>query len=413
MGKDTNYFGQPVFAQAVKFVKKSDVNGIISKFKSDRYAKKIDTYNHLMIMLYGAFKGYYGLRELVIGAKAEESRLRQMGITVPARSTLADANSRRSADVFKSVYFDLFQKLRPFLSDSRQCNEWENLLKIIDSTTITLFTDILKGAGRKPKSGKKKGGIKVHTMMYYKEHTPCAIQFTSAATHDSKFLKGLSMGKNDILAMDRAYIDYKYMESLSKNGVIYVTKMKKNLKYKVLDKEYVVNGNGKVEALIKTVMLSKHDSKGKRIVEHKARLVEYWKSDKYGKRKHATLLTNNFNFHYSQIIKIYDCRWQIELLFKQLKQNFQLEYFYGESVNAIEIQIWVALIANLLMTVVQKNLRQKYPDHNFSFSNIICLVRNMLMYYIDMYKLIYNPEKEWNAVNQKLFDQQLKIPFSK
>ncbi|MBO7125047.1 MAG: DUF4372 domain-containing protein, partial [Bacteroidales bacterium] len=168
MGKDTNYFGQPVFAQAVKFVKKSDVNGIISKFKSDRYAKKIDTYNHLMIMLYGAFKGYYGLRELVIGAKAEESRLRQMGITVPARSTLADANSRRSADVFKSVYFDLFQKLRPFLSDSRQCNEWENLLKIIDSTTITLFTDILKGAGRKPKSGKKKGGIKVHTMMYYK-----------------------------------------------------------------------------------------------------------------------------------------------------------------------------------------------------------------------------------------------------
>ncbi len=96
-----------------------------------------------------------------------------------------------------------------------------------------------------------------------------------------------------------------------------------------------------------------------------------------------------------------------------MKQNFQLEYFYGDSVNAIEIQIWVALIANLLMTIVQKNLRQKYPDHKNTFSNIICLVRNMLMYYIDMYKLIYNPEKEWNNVNRKLFDSQLKIIFPK
>lgn len=372
----------------------------------------MDTYNHLMIMLYGAFKGYYGLRELVIGAKADESRLRQVGITVPARSTLADANSRRSADVFKAIYFHLFYQLRPLLSDS-QCNEWEKLLKIIDSTTITLFTDILKGAGRKSKSGKKKGGIKVHTLMYYKEHTPCKIQFTSAATHDSKFLKELSLEKDDILAMDRAYIDYMYMESLTRKGVVYVTKMKKNLKYEVLDKEYVVNDKGEVEALITTIILRKYDNKGNVIVEHKARLVEYWKIDKYGKRKHATLLTNNFDFHYSQIIEIYDHRWQIELLYKQLKQNFQLEYFYGESINAIEIQIWVALIANLLMTVVQKTLRQKYPSHNYSFSNIICLVRNMLMYYIDMYKLIHNPEKEWNAVNKKLFDQQLKIIFPK
>ena len=99
MGKDTKYFGQPVFAQAINFIKKSDVNGIASKFKSDYYTKKFDTYNHLMIMLYGAFIGYYGLRELVIGAKADESRLKQMDITVPARSTLADANSKRSAEV--------------------------------------------------------------------------------------------------------------------------------------------------------------------------------------------------------------------------------------------------------------------------------------------------------------------------
>ena len=173
----------------------------------------------------------------------------------------------------------------------------------------------------------------------------------------------------------------------------------------------VMTLEGKVEVRIKTIMLCKYDNKGKLLVEHKARLVEYWKTDQYGKRKHAALLTNNFDFHYEQIIEIYDHRWQIELLYKQLKQNFQLQYFYGESVNAIEIQIMVALIANLLMTVVQKQLKAKHPDRNFYFSQTICLVRNMLMYYIDMYKLIYNPEKEWNAVNKKLFDRQLEIVF--
>ena len=410
MGKITKYFGQPVFQQATKFIKKSEVVKIASDNKSDRYTKRFDTYNHLMIMLYGAFKGYYGLRELVIGAQADATRLHRMGITVPARSTLADANNNRSSDVFKALYFHLYNKLRTVLSDSR-CKEWEKLLKVIDSTTITLFTDILKGAGRKTKSGRRKGGIKVHTLMEYLERTPNLIQFTSAATHDSNFLKELKLKKGDILAMDRAYIDYMYMESLTKDGIVYVTKMKKKLKYEVLDDMCIMSSEGKVEVRIKAIKLRKLDNKGNLLVEHKARLIEYWETDQYGKKKHAALLTNNFDFHYEQVIEIYDHRWQIELLYKQLKQNFQLQYFYGESVNAIEIQIMVALIANLLMSVVQKQLKSAHPDRNFYFSQTICLVRNMLMYYIDMYKLIYNPEKEWNAVNKKFFDRQLEIVF--
>jgi len=211
--------------------------------------------------------------------------------------------------------------------------------------------------------------------------------------------------------MDRAYIDYAFMESLTKKGVCYVTKMKKSLRYKTLESEYVVSQDGKVEAKISKIILRKVGKNEKVEVEHNARLVEYWTIDKYGKKKYARLVTNDLESDFHKIIDIYDHRWQIELLFKQLKQNFQLRYFYGDSVNAIETQIWVTLIANLLMTVVQKQLKNRYPNRQFCFSNIICLTRNMLMYYIDMYKLIYNPEKEWNAVNRKLFDTQLKIQF--
>ncbi|MCR4558823.1 MAG: transposase [Bacteroidales bacterium] len=187
--------------------------------------------------------------------------------------------------------------------------------------------------------------------------------------------------------------------------------MKKSLRYKTLESEYVVSQDGKVEAKISKIILRKVGKNEKVEVEHNARLVEYWTIDKYGKKKYARLVTNDLESDFHKIIDIYDHRWQIELLFKQLKQNFQLRYFYGDSVNAIETQIWVTLIANLLMTVVQKQLKNRYPNRQFCFSNIICLTRNMLMYYIDMYKLIYNPEKEWNAVNQKHFDTQIKIQF--
>ena len=410
MGKDTNYFGQPVFQQATKLIKKTDVVSIAQEFKADRYTKKLDTYNQLMIMLFGVFKAFDGLRELILGAEAEKVRLYRMGIKVPARSTLADANKNRSADVFKAIYFKMYEKLRPLLSDSSR-NEWEKKLTIIDSTTITLFTDILKGAGRKPKLGKKKGGIKVHTQIRYAEWTPSLIKYTSAATHDSNFLEDIALEPSDILVMDRAYIDYAFMESLTKKGVCYVTKMKKSLRYKTLESEYVVSQDGKVEAKISKIILRKVGKNEKVEVEHNARLVEYWTIDKYGKKKYARLVTNDLESDFHKIIDIYDHRWQIELLFKQLKQNFQLRYFYGDSVNAIETQIWVTLIANLLMTVVQKQLKNRYPNRQFCFSNIICLTRNMLMYYIDMYKLIYNPEKEWNAVNRKLFDTQMKIQF--
>lgn len=226
-------------------------------------------------------------------------------------------------------------------------------LQIIDSTTIALFSNLLfKGVGRHPKTGKKKGGIKVHTVIHANEGIPLNIKFTSAATNDSFMLRPSVLNKDDIIAMDRAYIDYEKLEALTQREVIYVTKMKKNLKYNIIEDRIYQTTEGLMEVRIQNVTFSKMLKDGTILIHH-TRIITYVDIKKH---KLISLLTNDMKSGPDEIIEIYRKRWEIELLFKQIKQNFPLKYFYGESANAIKIQIWVTLIANLLLMIMKKGL---------------------------------------------------------
>ena len=187
------------------------------------------------------------------------------------------------------------------------------------------------------------------------------------------------------MAMDRAYIDYEKLEKMTQRGVIYVTKMKKNLNYKVLSDTMYQTPNGLMEVRVQNVTFTKHQ-KDEDIV-HYSRIVTYVDEKK---KKLIPLLTNDMESDPIDIINIYRKRWEIELLFKQMKQNFPLKYFYGESANAIKIQIWITLIANLLLMVMQKGLIRSW-----SFSGLATMVRITLMYYVDFYSLFNFPEKDW------------------
>jgi IS4 transposase len=178
---------------------------------------------------------------------------------------------------------------------------------------------------------------------------PSDIKFTSAATNDSFMLRPATLHKGDIIAMDRAYIDYEKLEEMTQRGVLYVTKMKKNLKYRVLGDTMYQTPDGLMEVRIQQVSFTKH-LKEKDIIHH-ARIITYVDEKK---KKLIPLLTNDMESDPTEIIDIYRKRWEIELLFKQMKQNFPLKYFYGESANAIKIQIWITLIANLLLMVMRK-----------------------------------------------------------
>ena len=386
MSKDTHFIGQPVYVQLLNLVDREKIKDLSSRGGYDRYVKKLDGYTHFVAFLFAVLMRFDTLRETIIGMMAEANKLQHLGVDyLVKRSTLSDANNRRSSQFFRDIYKHLYNRYRNILSDSR-LSEVEKRLYIIDSTTITLFSTILKGAGRNPKHGKKKGGIKAHCVIRYDEWAPHFVDFTSAATHDIRTLKGLHLPAGSFIAMDRAYIDYAEMERLSQDKVFYVTKMKKNLVYRTLSSQTLMTPGGLVEMIISKVQFAKDD------ITHISRMIEYW--DKDG--KHATLLTNNFELSEQEIICVYDNRWQIELLFKQLKQNFPLKYFYGESVNAIESQIWVCLIANLLLTVVNRKVKRRW-----AFSNLVTAVRQMLMYYVNILSFLEDPERTWQEINEE------------
>jgi hypothetical protein len=399
MGKSTHFIGQPLYSQVIKLLDKAKILQISREQGGERYIKRFDAWTHVVVMLYAVIMRFDSLREISTSLQAEARKLCHLGISMmTSRSTLSDANKRRPEKVFEAIYSDLYATYHNRLSsDSRIRKEpkWMKRLQIIDSTTITLFSNLLfKGVGRHPKTGKKKGGIKVHTVIHANEGVPSDIKFTSAATNDSFMLRPATLHGGDIIAMDRAYIDYEKLEEMTQRGVLYVTKMKKNLKYKISGDTIYQRPDGLMEVRIQQVAFTKHLKEGDII--HYARIITYVDEKK---RKLIPLLTNDMESDPTEIIDIYRKRWEIELLFKQMKQNFPLKYFYGESANAIKIQIWITLIANLLLMVMQKNLTRSW-----SFSGLATMVRITLMYYVDFYSLFNHPEKDWEAYLKEVSD---------
>lgn len=390
MSKSSNFFGQPIYGQLIKSLDRKKIVEISRKHGGEKYVKSFDGYTHLLTMLYAVIQRFDSLREIETSMTAEVRKLHHVGIdTVPKRSTLSDANARRSEKFFGEVYRGLYDENRDILSsDSRRggTEEWVKRLRIIDSTTVSLFSNtIFKGVGRHPRTGKKKGGIKVHAVIHANEGVPCDVQFTSAATNDSFMLAPSHYSHNEITAMDRAYINYAKFEELTDRGVVYVTKMKKNLNYEVLVDCMHQSPRGLMEYREQVVVFRKGG------INHIARIITYVDIKKGKQPKLISLLTNDFDMPLETIVAIYRRRWQIESLFKQIKQNFPLRYFYGESANAIKIQIWVTLIANLLLSVLQSTLQRRW-----SFSGLATMVRIVLMYYLNLEKFLNQPDADLN-----------------
>ena len=392
MGKSSNFFGQPIFGQLIKSLDRKKIVEMSRKHGGEKYVKSFDGYTHLLTMLYAVIQRFDSLREIEASMTAGVRKLHHVGIdSVPKRSTLSDANARRSEKFFEEVYRDLYEANKAILSsDSRRggTEEWIKRLRIIDSTTVSLFSNtIFKGVGRHPKTGRKKGGIKVHAVIHANEGVPCDVQFTSAATNDSFMLAPNHYKHNEITAMDRAYINYAKFEELTDRGVVYVTKMKKRLSYEILVDFIHQKSQGVMEYREQIVVFRKGN------INHIARIITYVDIKKAKQPKPISLLTNDFDMPLETIISIYRRRWQIESLFKQIKQNFPLRYFYGESANAIKIQIWVTLIANLLLSLLQSTLKRRW-----SFSGLATMVRIVLMYYLNLEKFFNQPDADLNKM---------------
>lgn len=400
MNKSTFFTGQPIFTQLLSLVPRSIIAQATQAFKSDRYYKKFDTYHHLVTMLYATYQHCTSLREVVTGMQACEGRLQSLGIRhLPARSTLSEANMSRKFDVFEHIYMSILKKYSFLLPDSPKDKLAKNLI-IVDSTTISLFKEILKNVGEKSADGRRKGGIKVHMAVRANEDVPYLIRFSAAANNDVLFLKHLHLPGGSVVVMDRGYSHFAQYNEWTKNKVNWVTRLSNHNVYKVSeDLALAADEDGGVISDQKILLGVK---------EHvKCRLIKYFDTSS---DRTFLFITNNFKWSASKVAAIYKRRWQIEQLFKRLKQNMPLQYFLGDNENAIKIQIYCALIADLLLKIVTKGIKRKW-----AFSNLASFVRLHLMNYTHLRNFLEHPDKARvvNPAPRSLSSQlQLQLLFS-
>ncbi|HTF18066.1 MAG TPA: IS4 family transposase [Chryseolinea sp.] len=383
MSKSSVFTGQPIFSQLLTFVPKSSVEQIASDYGSDRFSRHFTTHAHLITMLYASFNKCESLRELTSGLLAWGQRINHLGIKKwPRRSTISDANGRRSEQVFGKIYEFLYQKNRHLLPDSRK--KKRSKLYIADSTTISLFQEVMGTAGRTPANGKRKGGIKVHTLINSAEDVPCMIRMTSAAAHDAPFLKQIQLPKGSWLVFDKGYNDYSQLQTFSEQEITWVTRKRSNAVYTTVERRTLTDVQ-KEKGIKKDHIITLGHQHHDRNVRVNARLIDF-KDPESSKR--FQFITNNTKLSPTTIAALYKERWQIEILFRRFKQNYPLTYFLGDCENAIKIQIWCTLIADLLAKIVKALATKKW-----SFSNLRSIIRIHLMTYIDLYLFLKNPEK--------------------
>ena len=437
MDKVTTNSGIPVFGKVINLLDKQKINTLATQTKANRYTKRLDAYQHLVIMLYATLGQFQSLRDIEIGFLASASKLGQLGMDyMVRRSTLSDANARRTPEFFEAVYNDLYAQYKGYLSDSRPVQGLKGRLFIMDSTTISLFSQVFRGTGRNAINGQKKGGVKAHTVISAEEDVMVFMNITDAATSDQSLLKGLhlKLPKGSCITFDMGYVNYEAWQDFSDSGIFYVTREKRKCKYEVLEtreipeadqdeivsdeivelkwrrrwerpmtKEELSHRRGRRPK--NGVVMVKENKSGK----HKCRRITKWKDRKEDGT--ITFLTNDFETSAAILCETYRRRWQIETLYKRLKQNFPLKYFLGDSQNAIKIQIWVSMIAWLLMQVMMKQVKGR-SKRKWSLSNMMTAVHILLNSYIDIYEFLALPEGQWIwLIQQRRESEKTEGPF--
>ncbi len=398
-GKDTkkdfnNFVGQPLFNQIINYLPENEIRNIVYASNSDKYYKHFKTKDQLILMLFGVFSKCNSMNELCAGFTCLDGKLKYLGLKSSyAKSTAGDGLRERNHTVFQKIYFAVKDHSKKFLSVSQK--EYHKLKKlfIIDSTTISLFTNIMKGVGRNCKGdGKKKGGLKVHVSLDAHSETPDFVIITSANRHDKNFLKSLKLEPYSVVVFDKAYYDFKIYSEWTKENISFVGRLKTNAKYDEIEVLYENKITDKCKGVLKDSKINLKFSENGEEKTLTIRKVNY--IDDKGKK--FNFISNNFSLTSLEIANLYKKRWIIETLFKQIKQNFQLKYFYSETENGIKTQVWCTLIAHILLLIVNAIANVKK-----AFSTVCTIVRIHLISLKDIIWLIRNNNRTYLKNNRK------------
>ena len=398
MAKNSYLSGQPILCQLLSFIPRELVDQSVSQHQSDRYYKTMTTYKQLVFLLYGVVSRCKSLNNLCKNLLLLGDKLTYLGINqLPAISTLSDANINRSSEVFATLYGKLYKHYQSVLKPT-VCHFLEEIdtdkIFVFDSSTISLFVDIFKGAGRNTLNGKKKGGLKVHTKMPLFGFVPDLVHLSEAACNDKSFLGQLAVEKGSIYVFDKGYVNYPVWKEWTDKGVFYVTRLNENAKYEVLVGQPNHISDYADGGIIKDQRILLKDGLEARLIVYKD----------YASGEVLQFISNMFAYQATTIVQLYKYRWNIEVLFKQLKQNFELCYFFSDSSQGIKTQIWIALIAQLIFSVIHRQIKEAE-----AFSTIVNVASNNMSSYVGLIKIMQAKrlkpeERDLEIVQIELFD---------
>ncbi len=381
-----------LFGQVLSLINRNEFGRHVKDLKADRRSKGFTCWDQFVAMLFCQLTQSQSLREISNGLRCCLGKLNHLGVkSAPKRSTLSYANAHRPWEVYQQVFFDLLKTCRS--AAPRKKFRFRNKLLSMDASVIELCVTMFDWAKYK----QTKGAVKLHMLLDHDGYLPCFALITSGKVHEVRIARALELPPDSIVAMDRGYLDYGMFGEWTERGVWFVTRLKRDAVYEVVERRAVPERRRiRADEIIRLTT-----SKGETQCPYDLRRVEVWDEEK---QEAFVLLTNHLRFGATTIAAIYKDRWQIELFFKALKQNLKVKTFVGTSANALKIQIWTALIAMLLIKYLQFRSRA-----GWSLSNLVALLRLNLFTYRDLWKWIDDP---YETPPESPPEEQIALPFN-
>jgi len=367
-----------LFAQVLSLVDRNTFHKIVSQHNSDKSCKGYDSWTQFVSMLFMQFSGVNSVRDISNGLRSATGNLSHFGVKkAPSKSSVSYQNKHRTFEVFEDLYFALLDKYEPSLKRRKiHARRLKRKIFIMDASIIPLCLSLFDWA----KFRTKKGALKLHAVVDYDTGLPSYACMTDGKKHDVTVAKDTVFPKDSVLVVDRAYVDYEWLNYLDSSGVIFVTRLKSNADIKIVETFLT---NEKQEHI-----LSDQDIK----------LTGFYSSQKYPSKlrivrvydqindKTLVLLTNQLIWTADTISQLYKARWDVEVFFKHLKQQFKVKSFVGTSANAVRIQMWCSMIAILLFNYLKNKAAYKWH-----LSNLVCFLRMNLFVKIDLWKWLDMP----------------------
>lgn len=333
-----------VFAQVVEFLNEDKFRRIVAKYNGNHYVKSYSVWNQLLTLIFGQLSRSPSLRDCVIALQAHRDKLYHLGIGKNVtRSNLSKANEQRDYRIFEDFAYYMIAEARNKRAD--RTFGFDGHIYAFDSTTIDLCLSLFEWA----KFRRKKGGIKVHTLFDVEAGIPTFACITEARVNDINAMDEIPYETGSYYIFDRGYNDYSRLYAINKLGATFIVRAKKNALYKRLSWKRRLEHNVLSDSGIRFAGYYKKDD-----YPEPLRLIKYWDEEN---QREFTFLTNNFDLTTLQVAELYHQRWQIELFFKWLKQHLKIKHFYGTSLNAVKIQVYVAIITFCLVAIVQHDMK--------------------------------------------------------